>query len=37
MLDTEGIGAILVGLVIFMYIIKSKEKLKRFILRKFSK
>ena len=29
----EGIGAIIAGLIVLIFILKSKESLKRFILR----
>jgi hypothetical protein len=32
-MSIEGIGAILAGLALLIYIIKSKDHLKRFILR----
>jgi len=32
-MSTEGIGAIVAGLALLIYLLKSKDKLKRFILR----
>jgi len=34
MLILEGAGAIIAGVILVAYIIKEKEKLKRFILRR---
>jgi hypothetical protein len=35
-MSIEGISAIIAGLIIAVYIIKSKDKLKKFILRRSS-
>jgi len=35
-MSIEGIGAILAGLALLIYILKSKDKLKKFILRRSS-
>jgi len=33
-MSTEGAGAIIAGLILIIYLIRTKEKLKRFILRR---